>query len=236
MRLLNRLFNVFTFFISICSVNQFFANEGINLEHIFSIEPSSEEANDRIEGFSVNKNLEMVWCERGFKGHNVYFYSNVELCGNSLNITEIVGEQLLQLGYNPKLFYTQEDCKPWDSKYYLIYGIGPADSKLIDENGNILLSFTHEGNKNLHGDLKKLGVWNKEYGFKEIDTHEIDNVGRVIVRGNYMFIHGTIKDSHKQKVVVLSIKDGYWGEQKQIEAEEKPKPEKSWWDWFLMPE
>lgn len=106
----------------------------------------------------------------------------------------------------------------------------------------MVLLFTYEGYKNSSQQwMYRLGVWNKEYGFKVIDIPEIENVHPdTFSTGEYLFVQGHDVAGRE------SIVDGYWGEGKQASSlpevnpqpeenqpEIKPKdePKKSWWGW-----
>lgn len=74
------------------------------------------------------------------------------------------------------------------------------------------------------GYLQKLGVWNKEYGSKVIDSHGL-HVNSVFVRNEYLFIEGWDAES-QLKTAIIPIKNGYWGEKA---SQEELESEKSWW-------
>lgn len=105
----------------------------------------------------------------------------------------------------------------------------------MDESGNVLLTFTCEENcfKHHNGTTywpPKLGVWNKDYGFKAIDTPYIEFVTscETDLKNNFLVVHGiNLRNLIYQecKIVVMPIKEGYWAERVQTEPAEK-----SWWD------
>ncbi len=95
-------------------------------------------------------------------------------------------------------------------------------------------SSSEEGCLKLNGNthwLRKLGVWNKDYWFKVIDTPDIEFVADCenFVTNDYLVVYGINLSNvitQESKVIIIPIKHGYWGERKQPE----PIKEKSWWD------
>lgn len=234
MKLFNHFLGVAVLAISLCS--QFaFAETDCNLEPICALET---------DYVLVNKNNEMIFPKLFWENGNQFrdlFYTNIELSGEELNVTKIVGNHLLQAGYAPKSFSSKSDCKPWDCEYYLDYGIrqldhNPNSNSGIDDFGNVLLLFTCEKNyiKTEGLWLYNLGVWNKDYGFKVIDTPGIDNVvPKTFSNGECLFVVGRENKTSKTKTLVIPIKAGYWGERVQAEPEgpvKEPLSEKTWWD------
>lgn len=194
-----------------------FAETGYNLEHKFVLEANGAD-------FWMNKNNEMVFEKFDLENEsNIIFYTRIELPGEILNITEIVGEQLLQLGYNPKSYSSKG--KPWEGKYSLNYDIQSVKWTFpkigIDDFGNVLLLFT-DGDR-FNNNIFSLGVWNKDHGFKVIETPGLDSVHAAIYNNDYLFVSGQEKEV--SKVLIIPLKNGYWGEREQA----KPS-EKSWWD------
>lgn len=230
MKLFNQLLSAAVLTISLCS--QFaFAETDCSLEPTLVLDGAHR-------SFS-NKSNEMIFLRNYYnyeenKNYTNLFYTNIEKGGEEINITEAVGYQLLQLGYNPKSFF------PWGCERYLDYEIHVVQSEKngcpIDEFGNVLLTYTSEENCFKHDNgstywLHKLGVWNKDYGFKAINTPGIEFVANceTVVKKNFLIVHGINFSnliSQKSKIIVIPIKDGYWGERKQ----QGSASEKSWWD------
>jgi hypothetical protein len=61
--------------------------------------------------------------------------------------------------------------------------------------------------------MKKLGVWNKDFGFKVIVIPGIDNVAdNVLATDEYLFVSGYNQERTQCKTAVISLANGYWGE------------------------
>jgi hypothetical protein len=203
------------------------------LKPIFFIEPSIKSMYGHIGDFYVNENLDMLFSDTNLEGHNEIFYSNVELGSEFINVTEIINTNLLNLGYIPKSYSVKKDSKPWDSNYHLNYGVqygfysnmGVDLNKRVDDDGSILFRFTHEGNKRTHlGQIKwlmSLGVWNHKYGFKLLNVDLLEDIDEVVIRKDHIFIKGFTENTNQQKIAVIPIPNGYWGEIKKTQPVER---------------
>lgn len=70
---------------------------------------------------------------------------------------------------------------------------------------------THPGYEGYEFDAYKLGVWNKDYGFKIIETPGFETVTHAtFVNNGYLFVCGYVK--WESKFLAIPIKDGLWGE------------------------
>lgn len=185
---------------------------------------------------SSNKSNECVFkrsISNNFNDASICYFNADE--DKEINVTDCVGEHLLNLGYQPTSFSTTG--KPWDGKYTLDYKINLAYK--IDDYGNVLVLFTYEDrfyiNNGKHW-LYNLGVWNRKHGFKVINTEGLDQLHGVLAsKGDYLYVIGkTLNGRDETQILVISIKDGYWGERVHPKPEEptkeEPASEKSWWD------
>ncbi|MBA3283971.1 MAG: hypothetical protein H0U27_02770 [Nitrosopumilus sp.] len=91
MKVFSRFVKIFACALSILAVNNVYAN-GV-LEPVISLDGSS---------LQVNKNHEMVFAIQLPNYEYNLCYSNIDLAGETLNLSKIIGEQLLELGFNPK--------------------------------------------------------------------------------------------------------------------------------------
>lgn len=77
------------------------------------------------------------------------------------------------------------------------------------------MRFTHEDNFFQDGFSKKwlykLGVWNKNYGFKIINTPDIENLASAFTTKKYLFVKGAHADGTLYKISIIPISEGYWG-------------------------
>ena len=197
------------------------------LEPLFFFESSNETNNLEMQGLSINDKHD-IFFRNGPHNHISYFYSNFNMLGEAVNITEFVNNHLLQIGYKPISWYAITEPKPWESSYRLNYGVYPSSwPKNIDGFGNVLLTFSYDGckrsiNRSVGQDTwleHKLGVWHKDFGFKVLVIHEISDVLKTFVEGDYLFVQGFDETHNHEKLAVISIADGYWGERKQPEPE-----------------
>lgn len=211
MKLSSRFLNVVTSALILLSGYKISANETeiINLESLWSCENAHV--------VNSNQNDEILFYKYEDSG---YYFFKIGESEAPINIKRNISNKLFELGYHPKSFKIDGECTPWKCDFIVEYEIG-IDSKYMDNAGNIIVSFTHEGCKKsiehrYHDEvnwLRKLGVWNKKYGFKVIEVPEIESVIDVKYSKtqDYLFIY-SYDASGKEKMSIVSIKDGFWGE------------------------
>ncbi|HEY4832142.1 MAG TPA: hypothetical protein VIH61_06235 [Waddliaceae bacterium] len=177
------------------------------------------------------------------------YYSSVDLLGEKIHLTKVITDALIQLRFTPIWSTILEESsfkQVWGSEYFANYNIvpifggwGAVNPKCMDDFGNVLVSFSHDGPKDhSNKNPNKLGVWHKDRGFKFLPIPGIGSVKRVFLESNRLIVLGLDETLTIERFVVLSIADGFWGERKQenvVPESVEPKPESdswwpSWWD------
>ena len=176
----------------------------------------------KISMLSMNENGEIAW--HAVNGNLHLFYSSTSLGGEIIDVTEVVGCSLFQMGYKPKEWRIEGKCGSQECKYFLDYQIYSANygryesNEFMDSSGNIFVTFIYDGLKieNTESGYRpnKLGVWNKNFGFKILNIPEIEEVISITKKGDYLFIYGRDASRTKETVAVVSFADGFWDNHK----------------------
>lgn len=161
------------------------------------------------------------------KNHEIIFYTSsdpvywqgqqhfyLKVGEDPINITKKISKQLLKSGLYPcaYLVYKSPSVYVEKTSYYFDFV-----HQGLDNSGNVLVKFTHEVGKEKK-QLHKVGVWNKDYGFKIIEFPENLNVQfnehPFSPNYDYLFlqVYSTEKDQADWKAVIISLENGFWGE------------------------
>ncbi len=136
-----------------------------------------------------------------------YYYSNIDLQKAKICISDIINDELNQLGFEPvSLRYNNSPD----------YSISLTYPNPLDQYGNVLVTFAHKAEKDIDGNFpRKLGVWQKDRGFRLIEVPKIEYVNLVWSLDETLVVTGREKPNTSRKsVVILSLKEGYFGERK----------------------
>jgi hypothetical protein len=140
--------------------------------------------------------------------HYDYYYLHSSYNGEKIHLSQLVSQYLLQIGLDPN--------------YYIC-------SKCIDEFGNILFTFQI-------GEIRKLGVWHKDHGFKYLPLTGIQNVKRVDLQNGQLIVMGIDETGTIERFVILSLENIWENQRKEpFESDEAATEdnENSWWYWLF---
>lgn len=119
-----------------------------------------------------------------------YYYSNLQMQGAKISLSEAVNEALSELGFEP--INRMDDRKP-------SFQIYPASD--IDDSGHVFLSFQYN-QKDISGDYaRQIGVWHKDKGFQHLKIPKLEYVSHIVLNKNHLLVFGHDKSGARRLAI-----------------------------------